>query len=145
MAPFWKITRPSPTTASPRNPRSTRRLPEHIPTSVSDRDGQYSSPTGLNIYGALLENYAAFSDNGQPPQSALNQAIAGTYPNFGFRSGRPIFQPDGPEYLWRPFGKLRGLLRQRPAPAIRAQPGDCRNISQLRFQIGTANIPARRA
>ncbi|MGD0460969.1 MAG: FlxA-like family protein [Tepidisphaeraceae bacterium] len=47
-------------------------------------DGQYTSPTGLNLYAALLENYAAFSDNGQPPQSALNQAISGTYPNFGF-------------------------------------------------------------
>ena len=33
---------------------------------------------------AVLENYAAYSDNGQPPQSAVNQAISGTYPNFGF-------------------------------------------------------------
>jgi hypothetical protein len=47
-------------------------------------DGQYSSPKGLNIYAGLLENYAAWSDNGQPPQSALNQAVSGTYPNFGF-------------------------------------------------------------
>ena len=47
-------------------------------------DGQYTSPTGLDIYAALLENYADFSDTGQPPQSALNQAISGTYPNFGF-------------------------------------------------------------
>jgi hypothetical protein len=47
-------------------------------------DGEYTSPKGLDIYAALLENYAAFSDNGQPPQSAINQAIAGTYPNFGF-------------------------------------------------------------
>ncbi|HEY1921889.1 MAG TPA: hypothetical protein VGG44_03915, partial [Tepidisphaeraceae bacterium] len=47
-------------------------------------DGEYTSPKGLDIYAAVLEDYAAFSDNGQPPQSALNQAIAGTYPNFGF-------------------------------------------------------------
>jgi hypothetical protein len=47
-------------------------------------DGEYTSPKGLDIYAALLEDYAAFSDDGQPPQSAINQAIAGTYPNFGF-------------------------------------------------------------
>lgn len=47
-------------------------------------DGEYTSPKGLDIYAALLENYGSFSDNGQPPQSAINQAISGTYPNFGF-------------------------------------------------------------
>lgn len=47
-------------------------------------DGQYSIPRGLNLYGALLEDYAAWSDtSGNPPQSVLNQDVAGTYPNFG--------------------------------------------------------------
>jgi hypothetical protein len=48
-------------------------------------DGQYTNPRGLNVYAALLEDYANWSDtSGNPPQSALNQAIAGSYPNFGF-------------------------------------------------------------
>lgn len=48
-------------------------------------DGQYSSPSGLNVYAAFLANYAAWSDNGSPPpQSAINTAVSGTYPNWGF-------------------------------------------------------------
>ncbi len=47
-------------------------------------DGEYMSAKGLDIYAAVLEDYANFSDSGQPPQSALNQALAGSYPNFGF-------------------------------------------------------------
>jgi hypothetical protein len=46
-------------------------------------DGQYTTKSGLSIYGAVLEDYAAWSDNAAI-QSVTNQRIAGTYPNFGF-------------------------------------------------------------
>ena len=47
-------------------------------------DGQLICKSGLSIYGALLEDYADWSDNSNsPPQSTLNQHAAGSYPNFG--------------------------------------------------------------
>jgi hypothetical protein len=47
-------------------------------------DGQYTTQSGLSIYGALLEDYADWSDNSNsPPQTPLNLDAAGSYPNFG--------------------------------------------------------------
>jgi hypothetical protein len=60
-------------------------------------DAEYTSPKGLDVYAALLEDYGAFSDNGQPPQSPLNQAIAGTYPNFGFLVQAGYILPQNPQ------------------------------------------------
>jgi len=45
-------------------------------------DGQYTTKSGLSIYGAVLENYADWSD-GSLNQSVPQQHISGSYPNFG--------------------------------------------------------------
>jgi len=44
-------------------------------------DGQYATANGLSIYGALLEDYADWSDT--PGGNKVPKANAGTFPNFG--------------------------------------------------------------
>jgi outer membrane murein-binding lipoprotein Lpp len=62
-------------------------------------DGQYTTTCGLSFYGALLEDYADWSDTSSAfPQTALNAAAAGSYPNFGciFQVGyriKPTVEP----------------------------------------------------
>lgn len=47
-------------------------------------NAQYTTQSGLSIYGAILEDYADWSDNSNsPPQSPVNRDAAGSYPNFG--------------------------------------------------------------